>query len=272
MNIRSVPRSRLFRATLSCTILVLFAVWGPQPVSGFLRAVYHTVLLPFERVSSNAGYFFGDTFGFISSIGNLKSENERLHDENLRLAAENATLSSLRTENDELRKFAGLETRGKQDLIAGEAVAAGQDRGFVLIDRGSAQGVSTGMPVLSASGALVGTVNETYPRSARVMLLTNSESAVGGITASDPGTKGVIRGDRGLGIAYSMVLRVNPLSVGDKVVTSGAGSGIPSGLFVGTVSSVQETEDRLFREATIKPAEEIGALRFLFVLKGNTGV
>ncbi|NTW14016.1 MAG: rod shape-determining protein MreC [Candidatus Moranbacteria bacterium] len=271
MRVRNFPQSRLFRATVAIIVSFMVSVWGPQPIGGFFRGAFHTVFLPFERGFSAVGFQVSDLREFLVSIGKLKSENERLHDENLRLVAENASLASLRSENDELRKFTGLEVNNKPERIPGEVVAFGQERGFVVIDRGNRQGVMPGMPVLSASGALVGTVSETYPGSSTIMLLANSDSAVGGITA-EQGTKGVIRGDRGLGIAFSMVLRADALAAGDRVVTTGSAEGMPAGLFVGTVSSVQDTADRLFREATIVPPEEIGKVHFLFVVKGKGGV
>lgn len=271
MNVRKFPQSRLFRATVTIVVLFAFSVWGPEPVGGLFRGVFHTVFLPIERGFSTVGFQASDLREFLSSIGRLKSENERLHDENLRLVAENASLAALRSENDELRKFSGLESHGRPDLVSGEVVAVGQERGFVVIDRGTMQGVASGMPVLSASGALVGTVSETYPGSSRIMLLTNSDSAVGGVT-TEQGTKGVIRGDRGLGISFSMVLRADALATGDRVVTTGSADGMPAGLFVGTVASVQDTDDRLFREATIVPSEETGKMHFLFVVKGKGGV
>lgn len=268
MRPRQFSRSNLFRAVSVILILLGLVIWRPEPLNRFFRGVFHTIFLPVEQVVSGVAYGLGDLGEFFSSIGELKQENERLMEENVRLLAENAQLESLREENEELRKFANLELHDAFDLLAGRVVARGEDRGVVLVDRGSVQGVRMGMPVLSASGVLIGTIRSVYPASAEVTLLSSSESALGGVT-TEYGTKGIIRGDRGLGIAFSMVPASEALSAGDRVVTTGSGELMPSGLFVGTVSSVQETEDRLFREAVIVGPEHPERLRLLFIVRNE---
>lgn len=252
-------------------ILILFSAWNPTPVGRFVRGTFHTVFLPVEKAFSSIAFGMRDIGDFLSSIGDLNRENERLSGENARLAAENASLGFLRAENEELRRAVGIAPRDRFDLLPSQAVAHGTDGGAVLIDKGSMQGVRTGMPVLSFSGSFVGTVGEVYPASSRIAFITGSDSAVGGVTVEN-GTKGVIQGGRGLGVAFSMTLRSDPLSVGDRVVTSGSGEGIPSGLFVGTVASVQDTEDRLFRDATLSLPDDLERLRFLFVIRNGDDV
>jgi rod shape-determining protein MreC len=265
MRPRHFTRSNLFRTLVVIALSVAFAIWNPG-MNSFFRGVFHTVLLPVERVFSSVAYGVRDLGEFLSSIGELNEENERLLEENVRLRAENAELLYLRSENEELRRMAELGLRDQYDLVSGMAVARGEEHGVVLLDRGSMHGIRSGAPVLSSVGAFIGVVDEVYPASARIRLVASSESAIGGITAEN-GTKGVIRGDRGLGVVFSMTLRSEPLSVGDRVMTSGSGEGIPPGLFVGTVASIQETGDRLFREATLTLPDIAERLRFLFVIR-----
>ncbi|NTV55612.1 MAG: rod shape-determining protein MreC [Candidatus Moranbacteria bacterium] len=198
----------------------------------------------------------------------MKRENERLAEENVRLSAENAGLLSMKDENETLRKSIGLEARGRFDLLAGEVIASGggNERGSVVINRGSMHGVRSGMPAIVGEGVLVGIVEETYPASARIALVTDSDSALGGITLVN-GTQGVVRGDRNLGISYVNVLQSAPLAQGDRVVTSGVGGTVPSGLLIGTVSSVRDSGDRLFREASVLSPVDFGKLRFLFLIR-----
>lgn len=268
MNPRGLSHSKLFRAVVAIAALFGLALWNPSPLGAFLRGTFHTVLLPFEMVSSSISTGAADTWEFLSSIGDMNRENERLTEENVRLTAENAELAYLRTENDTLRKSIGLDVRKRFDLLAAQVVAAGGEggRGSVIIDRGSMQGVRVGMTVIVGEGVLVGMVDETYPASARVALVTNSGTVFGGVTVEN-GSAGIVRGDRGLGISFGMVLQSDPLSQGDRVMTSGTGGTVPSGLFVGTVSSVRDSGDRLFREASILPPVDLGKLRFLYLIR-----
>lgn len=268
MRPRQFSRSNAFRAISAVLIMLGLAIWQPAPLNNFLHGIFHTLFLPVERGVSGVAYGIRDIRVFLASIGDLNRENERLAEENARLLAENARLESLRKENEELRAFAELELHDSFDLLSGRVVARGEERGILLLDRGSVHGVQTGMPVLSSSGALVGTIRSVYPGSAEVMTLASSESALGGIT-SEYGTKGIVQGDRGLGVAFSMVPASEALVEGNRVVTTGTGEFMPPGLFVGTVSSVQETGDRLFREAVIAGSEHPERLRFLFVVRNE---
>ncbi len=268
MNPQGLSHSKFFRIVIVFSILFGFAWWNPAPVDSFLRGVFHTVFSPVEKVFSGVAFGFRDMREFISSIGNLKRENERLSEENVRLLAENAGLAFLRDENETIRKTVGLDIRKRFDMLSAEVIAAGGEggHGFVVIDRGSMQGVVTGMSAVVGEGVLVGVVDEVYPASARVAFVTNSESALGGVTVGS-GTKGIVRGDRGLGISYSMVLQADPLSQGDRVVTSGAGGTVPSGLLIGSVSSIRDSGDRLFREASILSPADFGKLRCLYLIR-----
>jgi rod shape-determining protein MreC len=173
-------------------------------------------------------------------------------------------------ENESLRKDAGLESRKKFDILATEVMSSGGEtqRGTVVVDRGSVHGVEVGMPAIVGDGLLVGIVDEVYPVSARVSLVTNSKMAIGGITAEN-GAKGIIRGDRGLGIIFGMILQSDAIQEGDRVMTSGAGGLVPSGLYIGSIGSIRDSDDRLFREASVFSPVGPDTLRFLFLIRGG---
>ncbi len=268
MNPKEFSRSKLFMAVVSIGVLFGLAFWNPSPPGRIFRGAFHTVFLPVEHLFSFIGHGFRGAREFLTSIGDMKRQNERLIEENIRLSAENAGLSHMRDENESLRKSIGLEAKKRFDLIAAEIIASGGGSGkkSVVIDRGSVHDVRTGMPVIVGEGVLVGIVEEVYPASANVSLITDSESALGGITLGS-GSQGIVRGDRNLGISYGNVLQSAPLSPGDHVVTSGVGGTVPSGLLIGTVRTVRDSEDRLFREASILSPADFDRLQFLFLIK-----
>jgi rod shape-determining protein MreC len=270
MRERGVSKSKFVRAIVVLVILFGIALLDPAPLSGTIRGVFHTVFWPFEKAFSSASSAIRDFSSLLSSIGDLKHDNERLSEENARLVAENATLVFLRGENESLRRDAGLEIRKKFDLTTAEIIASGGEarRGSVVVDRGSVHGIQVGMPAIIGEGLLVGIVDEVYPVSSTIALVTDSKTAIGGITAEN-GSKGIIRGDRGLGILYGMVLQSDALKDGDRVMTSGTGSAMPSGLYVGSIGTVRDSADRLFREASIVSPVDFDRLRFLFIVRSD---
>lgn len=271
MGERNITKSKLIRAIVLIVVLFGVALLDPAPFSGTLRGVFHTVFWPVEKVFSSVSFSARDFSSLLSSIGELNRDNERLSEENIRLSAENASLVFLRGENEVLRKDAGLESRKKFDLLATEVMASGGEtqRGSVVIDRGSVHGVKVGMPAIVGDGLLVGIVDEVYPVSARVSLVTSSKMAIGGITA-ESGSKGIVRGDRGLGIIFGMILQSDAIKEGDRVMTSGAGGLVPSGLYIGSIGSIRDSNDRLFREANVVSPIGPDALRFLFLIRNGT--
>ena len=114
----------------------------------------------------------------------------------------------------------------------------------------------------------MGVIDEVYPLSSKVSLLTNSKSALGGMTVEN-GTKGIVGGDRGLGMVLGLVLEKDTLHAGDRVVTSGVGGTVPQGLLVGTVENVSETSDRLFQQANIVSPADLNGLRVVFLVTGS---
>ncbi|MBP9751702.1 MAG: rod shape-determining protein MreC [Candidatus Moranbacteria bacterium] len=262
-----VPKSKLIRTLVVLGILFGIAIADPAPFSGTLRGIFHTVFWPFEKAFSTMAVSARDASMFLSSIGELNRENERLSEENLRLIAENAGLVFLRGENEALRKDVGLEIRKKYDLMATEVIVSGGEaqRGSVIVDRGSVHGVKAGMSAIIGDGLFVGVVDEVYPVSASVALVTNSKVAIGGVTAEN-GSKGIVRGDRGLGIFYGMVLQSDVLREGDRVMTSGT-TAMPSGLYIGSIGTVRDSTDRLFREANVVSPVDFDSLRFLFLIR-----
>lgn len=265
---QGITQSKLFRAVVVIVLCLGVAWWDPTPVSSVFRGMFHTVMWPIEKLASSFSFTLRDTKEFLSSIGELKRENETLEKDNLHLRAENASLAFLRGENEALRKSVGLKVREKFDLTAGEVIASGGEaqKGYLLVDQGTLQEVRPGMAAVVGEGVLVGIVDEVYPASSRIVLLTHSRSAVGGVTV-ESGAKGIVKGDRGLGMLFDMVLGKDSFKSGDRVVTSGAGGVVPAGLLVGTVDTVRDSEDRLFRQSGLLSPVAFENLRFVFLIR-----
>jgi rod shape-determining protein MreC len=253
-------------------VAYLVAVWNPSPVTRFFGGIFQTLAWPFQRAFSFVAWKIGDTGEFLSSIGELKSRNEQLEMEAMRLRVENAKLSFLQEENESIRKAAGLKIRDRFDLLAGEVIGLGGEgeRGTMLIDRGSVNGVRDGMTVIVGEGVLIGIVDEAFPLSSRVSLITNSKSAIGGVTVGN-GTKGIVKGERGLGLLFDFAPQKDTLRSGDSMVTSGVGGNVPSGLLIGTVENPHESSDRLFQQASVISPIDMRDIRFVFLIRDDTG-
>ncbi|MDD3487287.1 MAG: rod shape-determining protein MreC [Candidatus Moranbacteria bacterium] len=205
---------------------------------------------------------------FLGSIGDLKSENERLMEENQAFLAENNRLKDVEKENQDLRRQLDLAPCDDFNLEASYII--GQDPqglgNYFLIDKGGDSGIRTGMPAIVSNGILVGRVSEVHPTSAKVILITDPESAVNA-EVQNTGAKGIIRGEYGLGIKMDMVSQTEVLNEGDTVITSGLGSRMPRGITIGKIGKVSQSANKLFQEASVIPAVDFSELRIVFIVK-----
>jgi len=120
--------------------------------------------------------------------------------------------------------------------------------------------------VIVENGILIGKVVEVFPVSARIMLLSNGESLVSGVSLESE-AKGIVKGEYGLGLTLDMVLQKDTIKVGDTIITSGLGGDIPRGLVIGTLQNVHFSSDKLFQQATIVLPVRLDALRYVFVIQ-----
>jgi rod shape-determining protein MreC len=150
-----------------------------------------------------------------------------------------AEQAALKEENTRLKALVGL-TEGEQKPLAITRLVgstSSSSRRIATIGAGSNQGVRVGMAVRSPLG-LVGRVIETGSNSARVLLITDSESSIPVRRASD----GIQAYANGLGNGTLQirlaVTGLNPLNPGDAIVTTGSGGIYRPGQAVAVVISL----------------------------------
>jgi rod shape-determining protein MreC len=258
---------KLILILLGCVAVFL---WNPPFVAFSLRTAVGTVTFPFQNVGSFFGYHAGRIGSFLGSIGRLKQENERLLEENIDLKAEVAALADVSRENAALRTERGLAPYAQFELKAAEVM--GRDDvssgGAILLNVGELAGIRKGMAVVVGKGTLIGRVVETTPLASRVLLLSDSASAVNAVAGATE-ARGVVRGEYGLGLTLDMVLQSETLREGDEVITSGLGGEVPRGLLIGTITRVESSTDRLFQYATIASPIRFDRVRFVSVIIGT---
>ena len=133
-----------------------------------------------------------------------------------------------------------------------------------LVDRGRQHGVLSGMPVINEQG-LVGLVTATSRSAAKVMLLIDRQSAVDAVVQRSR-SRGIVRGAHGDDLVFEFVVRDGDVQAGDVLVTSGLGGVYPKGLRIGEVTEVSESDSKMVRTASVRPAVDFGRLEQVFVM------
>lgn len=194
--------------------------------------------------------------GLLSGIGAYfaaGSQNVRLKRELREARSRLAEAEATAAENRRLKALMGL-TQGGAPVIAVATLTsstASSTRRFATISAGTSDGVSIGMPVRSTEG-LIGRVLEAGGHTARVLLVTDTESVVPVRRARD-GLPAFAQGRGDGSIKIRLInLGINAVRKGDVFVTSGSGGLYRPGTAIAV--AVQLTNDGAIGRVLSDPA------------------
>jgi cell shape-determining protein MreC len=73
-----------------------------------------------------------------------------------------------------------------------------------------------------------------------------------------------------IGSGYSMdkIAQGEKISKGETIITAGSDV-VPKGIIIGTVESVESSDDAVFQVANVRPAIDLSKLELVFVVKGQ---
>lgn len=239
---------------------------------GSIRRGVQDALAPVQsaasRVFEPVGDFVGGVFSGVVDAGDLRRENERLRQELADARGDQISAEGAERERQALLEILRLDWTNDSPAVVARVVTSAPTNFFqtVLIDRGRADGVEVGMPVVTGAG-LAGKVLEATDRRATVLLLTDRSFNVG-VRLTTSGAVGVAAG-QGTGEALSVdfIEPGTPVAVDEALVTSGLqSSAFPPEVPVGRVKQVSEEPTALQQTITLEPAVDFGRLEFVRVL------
>jgi rod shape-determining protein MreC len=232
--------------------------------SGFISPVSQVLTDLGDGVFSDGG---GDA--------NLQAELDSVTAERDALIAEKAMLLEQIQQLDDLREqLAFQEQRPELELLSAEVIAR-DPRGtekFVIINRGSDDGILVGMAVLSPN-FLVGQVIETEPHRAKVLLTIDSGFQIGALLQTTR-AEGIVYGRWQLG--GRLLLRHLPVDAeipeNELVVTSNKTARVPDGLVIGKALKVTRNTLQNETEIEVLPLVDFDSLQSVAVVVGGPGV
>ena len=261
----------LFSRTLQTTIIFL-VVGGVLALA--LGGYFSTASNVFTGSLINLQFWFSSRFvavqDFLTAprdIASLRQRNAELEADVSELQAQVIQLQQEVGETQILAALVDFERANSENDYKGAAVI-GLDPSpflhFVIINRGSNDGVLRGMPVVTDQG-LVGRVDAVIADAARVQLITDAASNVNirlQNAETDASLVGSVTGD----IRLDLIPQDVTIEVGDLVLTSGLGGGYPPDLIVGQVVNIRSRDFDLFQQATVQPVVDFNGLEFVLVI------
>lgn len=261
-------------AALMVLSLALLLLRNADPIRA--GSTFGTQLLaPLERVIADGGGAVRRFFQAIGEIETLRTDNARLRGEVDRLTLENVRLREETVAARQSGRLDALRPAPPRESIEAGVIArdpSGVLR-LVVLDRGTDAGVKVGDVVVADRG-VVGRVSETGPNYSKVLLITDSASAVSALVQDSRAT-GIVRGQYGDTLVMDWVLQTEPVKVGDVVLTAGLGLGgelrslFPKGLVLGTVVEVTHAEASAYLRAIVAPAVDLRRLERVLVVKAG---
>lgn len=197
---------------------------------------------------------------------NTAREAERLRQEVAELKRELLTVEEVAQENERLKALLAFKETTPLRQIPARVVARSATAWVqtVVLDRGAPDGVGLDSPVVTPAG-VVGRVYEVGPRASRVLLLTDTNSAVDAIVQRTR-AQVLVEGSHGPTCRVLHVAREDEAAPGDRVVTSGLDGVFPKGLLLGEISRVEARPGQVFHPAVLVPSVDFSRLEEVFVI------
>jgi rod shape-determining protein MreC len=201
-------------------------------------------------------------------VVSLRARNAELEAQLSQLQAQVIELQQRVRETEILAALVDFSRNAPRGTFFKAASVIGRDPSpflrYVVINRGSNDGIRRGMPVVTNQG-LVGRVDAVIADAARVQLITDPASAVN-VHLQHADTDAVLLGSVTGDLSLDMISQDAHVEAGDLILTSGLGGGYPPDLIVGQVISTRKLDFELFQKATVQPAVDFTRLSIVLII------
>lgn len=261
------------------SVVFLFLIFILNFFVSPIRDGFYAMSSPIQKTLWTAGE--SSSF-FISSYlnsGNLAKENENLKNENQKLLASIASLQSIEQSNQAQSDVSiACQNNGFKLVMAG--VTGLDDNDILSINKGSADRISIGMPVINQQNVLFGKVFKVYKNFSQIMLISNKNSVINvKIQQNNPDgspidtsnsaiaeVDGVVKGSGGLSAFLDLIPISSNINQGNILVTSAIEKSFPKDLLVAKINQIKKNDQKPFQQAQIELFFNVKTTDNLFVI------
>jgi len=229
------------------------------------------IMAPFQDAVSNSLNFLKNIWNNYFSLVAAAEENRSLKKALNEAEARNNFCYEAELSNIRLRHLFDFKKTLTDEVIAAEVIGKDPSAWFqtIIIDKGSADGVLKGLPVVASEG-IVGQVTDAAVHYSKVLLITDGNSAVDALVQRTR-ARGLVQGYRSGLCTLKYVLRKDDVTSQDIIVTSGLDGVFPKGLRVGYVSKVIRRNSGIFQEVDVTPYTDFEKIEEVLVILNKTG-
>ena len=259
--------------------VIALAVQVQRPVAGangsepdqkktlLLRRWAIAVVTPAERLSHGTGSGVRHLWSSYIDLRHTRQQNQELQAEIVRLREEQASFAEDAAQGRRLQALLGFKEQYITKTVAAQVIGtSGSDRSHtLLIDKGSADGLKSGQPVITPDG-VVGKLRDVFPHTAQLLLLSDTTSGAGVLLESTR-MRAILRGNANGQIQINNLTEDDRIKPGEKVLTSGGDQIFPRGLAVGVIESIApDPQHQPYTAITVKPMANLARLEEVLVV------
>jgi rod shape-determining protein MreC len=231
------------------------------------RAVLDSLASPIFWVANLPTRLSEWTGAHAQSRTQLLESNDRLSRENLVLQGRSQQMASLQGENVRLRKLLNSSALLRDDVLVAELIGVSPDpeRLQLVLNKGEADGVFVGQPLIDADG-LMGQIVEVSSGASRALLVADVTHSVP-VQVNRNGVRAIAEGSGELGsLEIRHVSSNTDIQVGDLLVTSGLGGRFPEGYPVAVVKEVERDPGEAFARVLAVPSAALDRTRHVLLV------
>jgi len=230
-----------------------------------MRSAGTSIFSGITQDMSGLGKKIKGSFSFVASIGNLRQQNEDLITKITELQVDGSKISELEYENNLLKKELGFVGENNKNSFVPAKIIERDPVSFLdylVIDRGSADGIVEGDPVVF-SGVLVGQIKTVMEHTSTVVLITSKDSIVQAMLQNCR-AKGILKGGIS-GLYLENIVRDTEYKEGEYIVTSGLGGKMKQGIIIGRAKALESSSSGIFKTINVEPLIDLSKLELVFV-------
>jgi rod shape-determining protein MreC len=234
--------------------------------SSGLGEVVISFIAPFQEVVSHSIRFARDIWTHYFFLVSVAKENDALK-RSLSLAIEkNNACNEIELSNFRLRALLNFQKAMTSPVLSAEVIGKDPSPWFktIIIDKGKADGIEKGLPVVVPEG-IAGQVADVSYHYSKVLLIIDQNNAVDALVERIR-ARGIITGESSGRCAFKYVLRKHDIKEGDTIVSSGLDGVFPKGIRVGYVSEVAKRTSGIFQDVKVTPYVDFEKLEEVLVV------
>jgi rod shape-determining protein MreC len=232
-----------------------------------VRSFLSVISLPVHVVASSPALFFRWLGGDLKDWGQLRTKYEDLQKRHLILQVRLQQLDSLKIENDRLRHIISSAERIPEEALFGRVVEVDPDlyNRTVLVNRGTADGVYVGQPVLGPNGVIGQVIRISLFRSSVILITDPSQGTPVQIMRN--GLRTILYGSgQGDLLRAPYLGRTADVRKDDIFITSGLAGRFPKGHPVGRVINIKRDLNASFLDVLAEPSASLGSAREVLLI------